>query len=231
MFFKRWELPAKRTTLFHTHHVTNATIALRERSEMREAAKLLAKRRAEMFAMRGVQRAVTQSMIRAFKRDDAPFAGRQHCRLQRGFHRFKTRIAENGLARQTRAGLGLWILDLGPLFKSDAAQFTRQSRLERVRMHIAHRMKQLRHLLLAGMDHARIRMTGRRDAERSGEVEILFSFRVPNMNTTSTLPNDGPRTVGFHERDVARLVGAKQRQCLFRLGMNRGGAEARRFHC
>ena len=67
-----------------------------KRHEYLELAKLRAKRPAKMFAMRGVERAVAESVIRAFKRDDAAFAGGEHRRLERGFDGFKTGVAENG---------------------------------------------------------------------------------------------------------------------------------------
>ena len=66
-----------------------------KRHEMPELAQLRAKWAAKMFAMRGVERAVAESVIRALKRDDAGFAGGEHRGLERGLHGFKTGIAEN----------------------------------------------------------------------------------------------------------------------------------------
>ena len=51
-----------------------------------------------MFAMRGVERAVAEAVIRAFKNDDAFFLGGEHRRFERGLDSFKTGTAENDLA-------------------------------------------------------------------------------------------------------------------------------------
>src|SRR5690349_7378347 len=45
-----------------------------ERNELRELSKLGSKRTAIMFAMRGIERAIAQPMIRALERDDAALA-------------------------------------------------------------------------------------------------------------------------------------------------------------
>ena len=55
-----------------------------------ELAELRAERAAEMFAMRRVQRAVAEPMIRALKRDDPALAGGEQRRLERGFDGLKT---------------------------------------------------------------------------------------------------------------------------------------------
>ena len=55
-------------------------------------------------------------------------------------------------------------------------------------MHIAHRVQQFGHLLLAGADDARVRVARRRDAERGRQVEILFAFRVPDVNASAPAP-------------------------------------------
>ena len=80
------------------------------------------------------------------------------------------------------------------------AQFPREFGLERVRMHIAHRVQQFCHLLLAGFDDARIRVTGRGDAEGGGQIEIFFPFRIPDVHALGAFPNDRPRTVRFGEQ-------------------------------
>ena len=66
---------------------------------MAELAELRLERAAEMFAVRGIERAVAEAVIRAFKGDDAAFAGGQHGGLERGFDGLKTGIAENRLCR------------------------------------------------------------------------------------------------------------------------------------
>ena len=55
-------------------------------------------RAAKKIAVRGVERAVAESVIRAFKRDDAAFAGGEHGGFERGFDGFKTGVGENGFA-------------------------------------------------------------------------------------------------------------------------------------
>ncbi len=62
---------------------------------MTELAELRAKRAAEMFAVRGVECAIAEPVISAFKRDDVAFAGGECCRLERGFDGFKTGVGEN----------------------------------------------------------------------------------------------------------------------------------------
>jgi hypothetical protein len=64
-------------------------------------------------------------------------------------------------------------------------------------MNIAHRVEQGSHLLLPGANHGGIRVARRRDAERRRQIEILLSFRVPDVNAFRALPNDGPRAVRF----------------------------------
>ena len=52
-------------------------------------AQLRAERRAKVFAMRGVERAVAEAVICALKRDDATFARCEHRCLKRSFHRLE----------------------------------------------------------------------------------------------------------------------------------------------
>src|SRR5204863_7569792 len=72
-----------------------------KRDEMSELAKLRAKRRAEMFAVRGVERAVAQPVIGARKRDDTAFARGEYRRLERRLDRLEAGIAEDRLAGRT----------------------------------------------------------------------------------------------------------------------------------
>src|SRR6266702_3007914 len=147
--------------------------------------------RTEMGSMRRVQSAVAESVIRAFESNDTAFACGQHRCLECGFDRFKTGVAEYGLSR-----LGVWNLRFGnlpgPPFKGDSAQFSRQFRLELMRVNVAHRMRQLGHLALTSLHHTWIGVSGSRDAERSRQVEIFISYDVPNMRAACAFPDDGP---------------------------------------
>ena len=69
-----------------------------ERGEISEFAELRLKRSPEKIAMRDVERAVAESVIRAGKSDDAVPAGGKNRRFERGFDGFKTGIAENRFA-------------------------------------------------------------------------------------------------------------------------------------
>ena len=68
-----------------------------KRGEVSELAELRAERPAEMFAVRGVERSVAETVVSAFKGDDSAFSCGQHGRLERGLDRFKAGIAKNGL--------------------------------------------------------------------------------------------------------------------------------------
>ena len=72
-------------------------------------------------------------------------------------------------------------------------------------MHVAHRVQQPAHLLLAGLDDPRIRMAGGGDAERAGQIQVFFPDRIPNMNAFGEFPDNWPRAVAFDEGDVPRL--------------------------
>ena len=77
-------------------------------------------------------------------------------------------------------------------------------------MHIAHRVEQRRHLLLARANNRSICVARCRNTERCREIEILFSFRVPDVNAFGAFPHDRPRAVRFGEQHVARFVVAEQ---------------------
>ena len=68
---------------------------------MAEFAKLVMERAAEKIAVRDVERAVAEPVIRAGEGDDALLAGGQHGRFERGFDGFKTGIGENYLSGGT----------------------------------------------------------------------------------------------------------------------------------
>ena len=77
-------------------------------------------------------------------------------------------------------------------------------------MHVAHGVKESRHLLLAGAHDSGIRVAGRSDAERGGQIEILATRFIPDVNAFGARPDDWPGGVRLHERDVARLVLAQE---------------------
>src|SRR5436853_7629852 len=77
-------------------------------------------------------------------------------------------------------------------------------------MNVAHRVQQFVHLALPGLYHAWIRMAGRRDAKRRCQIEILFTFGIPDMHTARSFPHNRPRVVRLNERDVARFVKAQE---------------------
>ena len=66
-----------------------------ERDEAGELADLSAKRRAELAAPRGVERAVAKTMISVFERNDAGSTGGQMRRLERGLNCLKAGVAED----------------------------------------------------------------------------------------------------------------------------------------
>ena len=101
-----------------------------------------------------------------------------------------------------------------PSLERDSAQFTRQSRFERVRMHVAHGVKESGHLLLTGLDDSQISMTCRRHTKRRSEIQKIFSLHIPNVNTPGPFPNDRPRAIRLDERHVRRLVSAQRLQNL-----------------
>ena len=109
---------------------------------MTELAELVVKRAAEKIAVRHVERAVAESVIRAGEGDDTLFARGEHGRFKRGFDGFKTRITENDFSggRVIRVpdfheplvfGLVNSSFRNLPAFKSEAAQFAREFGLAR----------------------------------------------------------------------------------------------------
>ena len=64
---------------------------------------------AEKIAVRGVERAVAEPVIRAGKGDDAALAGGQHRGLERGLDGFKTGVAENDFAGFEFRILSSWL--------------------------------------------------------------------------------------------------------------------------
>ena len=131
--------------------------------EVSELPELRAERRAKMFAVRGVERAIAEAVIAAFERDDAALAGGEHGRLQRGFDGLKTGIGKDDLA-------GFEFGFVCPAFKCEPAQFARELGFQCVRMHVAHRVQEFCHLLLTRFDDLGIRMAGRGNAKGGGQI-------------------------------------------------------------
>ncbi len=169
-------------------------------NEMTKFAKLILERAAEKITVGHVERTVAEPMIRAGEGDDTVLAGGEHGGLERGFDRFKTRIAENDLA---------FFFAAAPAFEGEAAQCAREFGLARVGMHITHRVRETGQLPLPGLDHAQIGMTGGSHAKRRGQIQILFPIGVPNVHIPGAFPNHRPGTVGFNVNDVPRFVVAE----------------------
>src|SRR3989449_588523 len=90
-------------------------------------------------------------------------------------------------------------------------------------MHVAHRVQQFVHLALPGLYHAWIRMAGRRDAKGRCQIEILFTFGIPDMRVARPVPHHRPGTIRFDERDVARFVKAQEFENVLSLCFQSGG--------
>ena len=72
-------------------------------------------------------------------------------------------------------------------------------------MHVAHRVQQPAHLLLAGPDDTRIRVAGGGDAERACQIQVFFPVDVPDVNAFGVVPDNRPRAVSINKSDVPRL--------------------------
>ena len=70
----------------------------RKFGEVAKRTELRAERLAEMFAVRGVECAVAETVITVRKRDDVIFLRCEHGGFKRGFHGFKTGVTENNFA-------------------------------------------------------------------------------------------------------------------------------------
>ncbi len=71
-----------------------------------------------------------------------------------------------------------------------------------MRMDVTHRVQKRGHLLLSGFDDVWIRVTGSGDAERGRQIQIFFTFGIPDVNALGTLPNNRPCAVRIKESDV-----------------------------
>src|SRR3954467_6199212 len=95
-----------------------------------------------------------------------------------------------------RSSVGLLTKEDGfsarPPLEGQRAQLTGQLRFERVRMDIAHGVKETGHLLLAGANDARVGVPGGGHSEGSREIQIFASFGIPNMNAPRAFPNNWP---------------------------------------
>ena len=91
-----------------------------------------------------------------------------------------------------------------------------------MRMHITHRVQELRHLLLPGFDDIGIRMASGGHAKGSGQIQIPFPRRIPDVNAAGAFPHDGPRAVWFDKKNIARFVVAQELERLARGHFNSG---------
>src|SRR2546429_355079 len=173
-----------------------------KRDEMRELTKLRTERATKVFAMRRVERPIAKTMISALERDDAAFARGQHGGLERGFDCFKAGVAKNCFPASRRReeadrSFASWIPPphvggYRPALECEPAQLQRQFRFQGVRMHVAHRVQQFFYLALPRLYHGWIRMAGRRDAKGRCQIEILFTFGIPDMRAARPVPDDRP---------------------------------------
>ena len=83
-------------------------------------------------------------------------------------------------------------------------------------MNIAHGVEQARHLLLSRANYPGVRMPGGRDAKGSGQIQVPFSFRVPDMYSPGAFPNNGPTAFRIQMRDIPRFKLAEEIKDLFR---------------
>ena len=179
---------------------------------MAELAELFFKRTMKQLAMRGAERAVTEAVISAFKGDHAGFAGGEVGGLQRSLDGLKAGVAKNGfaVARQyfvrQAAVMHMAKLRARPTLEGELGKFARELTLERVRVHIAHRVRQLGELRLSGFGDARVGMAGGGHGKGTGEVEILFAVRIPNVYTLCVLPDNRPGAFLRKVSDIAALV-------------------------
>ena len=90
-------------------------------------------------------------------------------------------------------------------------------------MNVAHRVQKPLHLLLSSFNHPRISVSGCGDAEPRGQIEILFTFGIPDMHTARSFPHNRPRVVRLNERDVARFVKAQEFENVLSLCFQSGG--------
>ena len=142
------------------------------------------KRRAKMFAMRGVQRAVAKSVIRAFKSDDARLAGGEHGGFQRGFHRFKAGVAENGFAARFATFQRSKVMRLSSRASCAFSACGCTSPMACSSFAIC---------LWPARDDARIGMAGGGDAERRGQIEIFCPSR-PRRARRARVPRRSARS-------------------------------------
>src|SRR5436190_2247547 len=76
--------------------------------------------------------------------------------------------------------------------KCDLTKTLHELGFERMRMDVAHRVKQAPHLLLSCANNPRVRVPSIRNPERRRQIEIPFPARVPNMHPARTFPHDRP---------------------------------------
>src|SRR5689334_12244782 len=108
-----------------------------------------------MIPVSGVQCAISETMICPAKCDDAFSACGQDRGLERGLDRFEPGVAEDRFpVRHERPTLvrpgGLAI----PPAERELTKLLGQARLKRMRVDVAHRVQELGHLLLTGLDNS-----------------------------------------------------------------------------
>ena len=151
--------------------------------------------------MRGVQRTVSQTVVRALEGDDARSAGGEACCLHGRFHGFRPRPGEDGL------GVTL----PRPPAERPIAQRGEELSLAWVRMHIPHRMKERPHLATSSGDHPWIPMPRGGNAEGRRQIQILTVRGIPDRRSLGPRPHQGP-ACGF--RNLGDVSGLKPSQLL-----------------
>ena len=174
---------------------------------MSEFTQLRLKRAAEKIAVRDVERAVAKPVIRAGKCNDAAFA--------------VARIAVlSAASTASNPELQKIVLPdfVAPAFEMISAQFLREFGFARVRMHVAHRVKQSRHLFLPGLDDVWVRMTSGGDAERAPSNPDIFSHRRPKHERPWRAPRRSATNRRVQRTHIARFIFPQQLQVFFCFG-------------
>ena len=134
-------------------------------------------------------------MIGAFKDDYTRLTRRQAGRFQSRFHGLESGITKDDFPASTR----------GPTSKGEFGESPSELRLQRVRMHISHRMQQPCHLTLPRTDDPRICMSRGRDSKCRGEIEVSAPCYVPDVMTAGAFPYNRPTASRIDVGDVARF--------------------------
>ena len=129
----------------------------------REAAHLRTERRSKVGPCRHFQRAISQPVVAAFKRQNAGPPCRQHGCFESSLHGIAAVLSQNHL----RVGYG-----------NQRGDPFAQSYFDFRRVDIAHAVQKSFCLRLHGGDHARMAMADRSDAEGAGDIEKAVAVYI-----------------------------------------------------